>query len=127
MKQKLLVFFQLLPAILSMLLLGAHFLRYYNMVEVAVCAGLPFLLFIRRRFVVWVFQAALLVAAAIWVDTVLNLVEMRQQLGTAWMRMAFILGGVIVFTLMSAALFFTKTLRARYGMKKPVDEASQSD
>lgn len=118
MKQRLLIFVQLLPVILSMFILGAHFLRYYNMVEVAICIGLPFLLFVRRKFVVWTVQAALLVAAGIWVDTVLNLVDMRQQLGAAWMRMAFIIGGVTLFTLASMFVFYTKTLRVRYGLLK---------
>ena len=118
MKQRLIVFIQLLPVILSMLVLGAHYLRYANMTEVAVCVLLPFLLLLRRRFVVRVFQIALLIAAFIWTDTVLNLVEMRQQIGYAWTRMAIILAGVILFTLASAFVFYTKTLRARYGIVK---------
>ena len=118
MKQRLLVFFQLLPVILSMFILSAHFLRYYNMVEVAICIGLPFLLFIRRKYIVWILQAGLLVAVGVWITTVMNLVEMRQHLGAAWMRMAFILGGVILFTLASAFVFYMKTLKARYGLLK---------
>ena len=118
MKQRLIVFFQLLPVILSMLILSAHFLRYANMVEVAVCILLPFLLLIRKKFVVRILQFALVVAAFVWVDTVMNLIAMREQIGYAWTRMAIILGGVILFTLTSGFVFYTKTLRERYGLKK---------
>lgn len=125
MKQKFIVFFQLLPVILSMLILGAHYLRYANMVEVAVCVGLPFLLLIRSRIVVRILQAALLVTAGIWINTVLNLVEMRQHLGAAYMRMALILCGVTLLALASMFVFYTKTLRARYGLVKSVQKASK--
>lgn len=116
MKQKLIIFSQLLPIILSMLILSAHYLRYANMVEVAICILLPFLLFFKSKIVVRVLQLSLVVAAFIWADTVLNLIAMREQIGYAWTRMAIILGGVILFTLSSGFVFYTKTLRERYGL-----------
>ncbi|MCW8894739.1 MAG: hypothetical protein OQK48_06670 [Sulfurimonas sp.] len=118
MKQKLIVFLQLLPIVLSMLILSAHYLRYANMVEVAICLMLPFLLFIKSKIVVRILQLALVVAAFVWVDTVLNLINIREHIGHAWTRMAIILGGVILFTLSSGFVFYTKTLRERYGLVK---------
>ncbi|MCF6310243.1 MAG: hypothetical protein L3J19_07220 [Sulfurimonas sp.] len=118
MKQRLIVFSQLLPVILSMLILSAHFLRYANMVEVAICIALPFLLLLRRKIVVRILQLALVIAAVLWADTVMNLIAMREQIGYAWTRMAIILGGVILFTLSSGFVFYTKTLRERYGLVK---------
>ena len=120
MKQKLIVFVQLLPVILSILILSAHFLRYSAMIEVAVCILLPFVLIYRSKTSVRILQFALVVGAVIWIDTIMNLVSMREQLGHAWTRMAFILSGVVIFTLSSSFVFYTKTLRARYNLKKGI-------
>lgn len=88
------------------------------MVEVAICIALPFLLLFRSKIVVRILQLALVVAAVLWADTVMDLIAMREQIGYAWTRMAIILSGVILFTLSSGFVFYTKTLRERYGLVK---------
>lgn len=93
-----------LPAILSSLLLAAHFLRDGRLAVVLVCLVSPLLLAgaaaWRRR----VYQVFLALGALEWLRTGVGLGMDRIAAGEPWVRMAFILGGVAAFTAWSAWL-----------------------
>ncbi|MBI3565774.1 MAG: hypothetical protein HY079_11300 [Elusimicrobia bacterium] len=89
----------LLPGVLALLILGAHFLRQGGIEAFAVCLALPvFVLFHRRRWAVRVFQAALCFGVFVWTSTAIELAQERMAAGRAFLRMALILGGVGLFT-----------------------------
>ena len=104
-----------LPVILSFLLAAAHFFRAGQTAGVVAALALPFLLLVPRRWAVMALQAALLLAAAEWVMTLVRMVRERQALGEPTVRLSVILGGVAVFTAASAAVFFLPVMRKRYG------------
>lgn len=108
-----------IPIALSLLVLGAHFLRYGNTPGVAISLALVALLFLRRAWVARVLQAALLLGAIEWALTLYRLVQMRAAMGEPATRMAVILGVVIAVTAGSALLFQTRTLQQVYGLRKP--------
>ena len=103
------------PIVLSLLVLGAHFLRYDIAAGVAVVLLLLGLLFVRKPWVARVVQVALLLGTAEWVRTLFQLVEARAAQGAPYTRLAVILGAVIAVTALSALLFESKTLRRVYG------------
>lgn len=107
-------FLQLLPVILSALLLAAHFLRDGALPLVALSALLPFLLLIRRPWAARIVQIALAAGAVLWWQTLTEFVAMRQAFGQPWTRLAIILGVVVLFTLGSAFVFYLPALRQRY-------------
>ena len=107
-------FVRLLPVILSLLVLGAHFYRAGNLTLVAASLLVLLLLVIRRPWVRWIAQAALVLGAAEWVRSTLAFVGMRQAMDLPWTRLAVILGSVAAFTLLSALVFFIPALRRRY-------------
>jgi NADH:ubiquinone oxidoreductase subunit 6 (subunit J) len=104
----------LLPAILSFLVLAAHFMRSGSFVLVAACLLVPFLMFLKRRWVPWVVQILLLLGGVEWLFTTVMLVNQRQEEQRDWHRMAVILGGVMLFTLASGLAFLTPVLKRRY-------------
>lgn len=104
------------PVVLSLLLLGAHFLRDANYIGVAASAGLIGLLFVRRPTAARTVQVALVLAAIEWVWTTYNLVELRMAMGMPTTRMTLILGFVAATTALSAALFQTRALKRVYGL-----------
>ena len=107
-------FFKLIPVIVSILLLAAHFLRDgYITVVVALVAALA-LLFVRRPWVSQFFQIGLILGGLEWLRTLLNLIKERQLSGQSWTRMALILGAVILFTAGSAFVFQMASLRQHY-------------
>ena len=119
MKNKYLVaFLQLIPVIISYLLIAAHFMRAHNSFLVIVCFVLPLVLFIPRPLPARFVQIGLLLAAVEWIRTTYILVALRVENGQPWIRLAIILGAVACFTLCSAFIFFSKTLKTRYKLNK---------
>jgi polyferredoxin len=60
----------------------------------------------------------LLLAAAIWVGTAIELAKIRVALGTPYLRMVLILGAVAVFTAASSLVFLLGSVRARFNRSK---------
>ncbi|MEX0776603.1 MAG: hypothetical protein WD042_12945 [Phycisphaeraceae bacterium] len=109
------VILALIPAILSCLLLAAHFYRMQGFVLAGICVAAPFVLLVQRWWAVRVMQVVLALGAAEWFFTIANIYVERVQEGRPWLRMAIILGAVTLFTLGAAILFKVAPLRRRYG------------
>jgi hypothetical protein len=110
-------FLLLVPAGLSALALGAHFLRRGQVAGLVACLALFALLFVRRAWAARTVQIGMLVAALVWAQTLHVLLPARRALGEPWVRTAIILGAVAAAALLSAAAFETRTLRARFGLR----------
>jgi hypothetical protein len=104
------------PIVVSLLVLGAHFLRYGQWWGVAAAVVLIGLLFVRQPWVARTIQLVLLAGAAEWGWTLFQLAQMRAAHDQPIVRLVAILGSVVLVTLLSAWLFQTATLRAVYGM-----------
>lgn len=107
-------FLRLLPVILSFLLLAAHFYRAGQILLVLVSLCLLLLLILRQSWVPRVIQVALLLGAAEWLHTLFKIIQVRMAYEMPWTRLGLILGGVALFTLMSALVFQGRSLRQRY-------------
>jgi len=105
---------RLLPAILSLLLLGAHFSRHNLGFLIVVPLVLLGLLLLREPWVARLVQWVLVLASLEWLRTAVALALKRQDLGLPWARSAVILGAVCAFTLASALVFRSAGLRERY-------------
>jgi hypothetical protein len=118
MKKGLKTFLQILPVIVSTLLIAAHFLRTGSYLLVLVSLLFPLILLKRHPLSARVMQGFLVLATIEWVRTILNLVSFRSSIGLPWTRMVIILGTVACFTLASALVFYSKTHRERYRLIK---------
>ncbi len=93
------------PAVLSLLLLGAHFLHNGGSVYMALgCVGLCGLLVSRNRWLLYIVQTVLALAAIEWLCTTYNIVLQRQEEGRSWERAAVILIGVAGLNVAAAGL-----------------------
>ena len=101
--------FRLLPVILSMLLLSAHFYRAGHLLLAGGALLSLGLLCIRRPQAVWMMQGLLVAGAVEWFATAVRLVMDRQAQGLPWLRLAIILGLVALCTLLSAIPLRTTT------------------
>ena len=115
----------LTPVVLSLLVLGAHFLRAGNIPLVVASLALIVLLAFRKPWVVRIVQVALALGALEWVHTLVRLANIRAQLGIPGTRMAIVLGVVAALTLGSALVFQTKRLGRVYGLLE-AEPASES-
>ena len=107
-------FLKLLPVLFSSLLMSAHFSRAVNDIFALLCLLLPFLLFVRRRWIARMFQILLLVGCVVWIETIWRIVQMRHLSGQPWGRLVVILGTVALFTALSALVFESKSLKERF-------------
>ncbi len=109
----------LLPVILSILVLAAHFLRDGNYFAVLGLLALVPLLAVRRRWVAGVARCTLWLGTGVWLYSILRFTSERLRLGEPWIRMAVILGGVALFTALSSIVFSSPRLRAWFARGAP--------
>ena len=110
---------QLIPVILSALLLGAHFLRAGQTVVAVLAVLFPLILLAKRPWAARVTQIVLLLGGLEWIRTMLVFVAARREAGDDWIRLAVILGTVALFTIGSGLIFsFSGALRTRYGLNE---------
>ncbi|MDH3512147.1 MAG: hypothetical protein OER85_14950, partial [Gammaproteobacteria bacterium] len=106
------------PVILSLVMLGAHFMRYGNSIGVIGSLALIALLVVNRPWVARLIQIVLILGALEWLRTLYELVEVRAAHGQPVTRMIVILGAVAAVTFCSALLFQTTTLKQIYGLDR---------
>jgi hypothetical protein len=107
-----------LPVVLSLVILGAHFLRYGNWIGVFGSLVLIALLTIRRPWVARLLQVALVLGALEWVRTLYDLAQVRAAHDQPFTRMVVILGVVVAVTFCSALLFQTPALKGIYRLDR---------
>ena len=107
-------FLRLLPVIISLLLLSAHFMRAGQTMLAALPVVIMAFLIVREKWVAWLIQLALVLGAIEWIRTLVAVAEVRLEYGMPWVRMAVILGAVAAFTALSSLVFRSKGLRKRY-------------
>lgn len=117
--------FLYVPVVLSLVVLGAHFLRDGNTPFVAACLILIALLLARHVIVARVIQAALVLGTLEWLWTLYRLVEIRVAMELPYARMAIILIAVAAVTFCSALLFQTRTLGGIYGLTSSTDHKGE--
>ncbi len=105
---------RLLPVILSFLLLAAHFLRSGLIPFVVLALLFPLLLFFRKNWVARFIQCTLVLGTLEWLRVLFGLVDIRQEAGQPWVRLAIIIGIVAAFTAFSAFIFCCNSLKVRY-------------
>ncbi len=107
-----------LPVILSLVILGAHFMRYGNSIGVFGALVLIALLIVRQPWVARLMQVLLILGALEWVRTIYELVQLRAGYGQPFARMIVILGVVVAVTFCSALLFQTPGLKKIYRLDR---------
>jgi hypothetical protein len=106
-----------IPIVLSLVVLAAHFLRYWSSIGVFAALLLIGLLFLRQPWVPRVMQVVLVLGTIEWLRTMYEIAHMRALHGQPYGRMLVILGIVAAVTLCAALLFQSATLKKIYGRK----------
>jgi len=104
--------------VFSLVVLGAHFLRYGNSIGVVGSLLLIALLIVRRPWVARLIQIVLILGALEWLRTLYGLAQTRAALDQPFTRMSVILGIVAVVTFGSALLFQSSALKRIYRLDR---------
>ena len=110
---------RLLPAVLALLVLAAHFYRAGLIFLVPACIGLVLILAVRTAWVPRLVAIALVFAALEWLRTLLVLADARLEAGQPWLRLAIILGSVTILTLAAAWPLRSPAVRHWYRAGQP--------
>ncbi len=94
--------------------MSAHFLRDQNYPLVLISLLIPFLLLIKKRWVLYVIQTLAVAGTGVWINTIVVIAQYRIHESTPWVRMAVILGAVALFTLCSGLLLNLKKVKDKY-------------
>lgn len=97
-----------IPAVLSLLILAAHFLRSGSFILLGSVLGLLLLLFVPRRWARITVQSGLGLGVLEWLRTLTVLAMARRELDQPYLRLAIILGAVAAFSSLSAWLLSYK-------------------
>lgn len=100
--------------VVAAVLIAAHFLRVGNLIGVALCLAAPLLFLLRRRWSLLVLQWLAYVAAAVWLATAWQIVDMCLAFGAPWLRSLIILAAVAGVTVLAGGLLNSNSLKARY-------------
>jgi len=108
------IFLMLIPAGLSFILAAAHSMRISDTgLMMAWLFFIP-LLFFNHAWVRRVAQIALFSSAIIWVDVTYKMIHIRIAAGADWVRLAAIMGAVIIFAIVSILLMEKERIREYY-------------
>jgi hypothetical protein len=100
-------------AIVSGLLIAAHFFRAGLFLLGVFGLLFPWLLLVKRSWATRAVQLFLILAAAEWLHTLIVIAAQRQATGQPWIRMATILGVVALFNFWAAMAVREKTFSVR--------------
>jgi ABC-type transport system involved in cytochrome c biogenesis permease subunit len=99
---------------LTMLLLGAHFLRQGSLLLVLISLAAPFLLLHKKRWVLIVLQCIAYVAALLWILFARALVHERMMEGRPYRRLVIILGAVALVSIIAGLLLNTRAMKEKF-------------
>ena len=105
---------KLSPVYISALLMAAHFFRLGVDSIVIICICFPFLLLLKTKWAARIIQIVLFIGAMEWVRALYSLASLRMSAGEPWVRLVLILGGVALFTGLSALVFMIPSIKERY-------------
>jgi hypothetical protein len=105
---------RLFPVFFSFLLIAAHFSRSGLIAPAILSLTAPGLLLIARPWAARLIQVLLLTATLEWLRTLCHLVQLRQDLGLPWVRLAVIIGAVAAITAASILVFRHPPFRRQY-------------
>lgn len=107
-----------IPFVIAMIILAAHFLRTGALTLTLLCLLFPFLLFIKRSWVITATSLFAYIGGIIWLFVTYELYLARVASGQPWTRMIVILGTVAIFTFAAGMLLKTAAVRKHYDSSK---------
>ena len=104
---------RIVMTVIALLLAGAHYGRAGDTILKYLFLALPLLLLVRKKWSDMILAVSISLTVPVWINTTLNIIDVRRAAEVPWIRMAIILGGVALFSLITAFLTFRHIYRSR--------------
>ena len=98
------------------ILLAAHFSRGGNDILAGLTLLIPFLLFIKQKWVIISLEILAYLAAVVWLYGAYVYIQVRIATGDDWIRLLAIMGGVALYTAWAGFFLRSDKIKAVYGM-----------
>jgi hypothetical protein len=116
-KNKLSFFILIIPVIISFLLLAAHFYRRGNLIFTIIAICIPFLLFLKNKYSIYIVQIFLFAGIIVWINTYVFLKNIYDKYNVSFSKAGLILSCVILLTALSILILNFKPLKNIYVKK----------
>ena len=109
---------RLVPVILSTLLFAAHVMRFNGPLWAMMVLGILLTLFIRKPWIIRLWQVLLTFATLKWVTIAIELVQMRIAFEMPYLRLAVILIAVVTFNVFAIIWMQDEKIRDFYRVRE---------
>ncbi len=99
------------------ILLAAHFSRANSNVLALLTLGIPFLLFIKKKWVIDVLQGVSYLSALVWLYGGYQYIQLRIEAGDAWLRLLIIMGTIAFYSAWSGYWLRSPKIEKTYNIK----------
>ena len=107
----------ILPIVLCSLLMAAHLGRANMFILQYISLLIPFLLFWKNKIAARAVQLFLILYGFEWIRMIFHYGRIRIESGESWIRLAIILGVVVLINFATILVFRTKSMKERYRLK----------
>lgn len=98
------------------ILLAAHFSRAGSDVLAGIALLVPFLFFIKQKWVILTLEGIAYLSAVVWLYGAYQYIQIRIATGDDWIRLLVIMGAVALFTAWSGFFLRSDKIKEVYGM-----------
>ena len=100
------------------LILAAHFSRGSNNILAGLTLLIPFLFFVKQKWVIISLEVFAYVAAVVWLYGAYEYIQVRIASGDGWIRLLIIMGVVALYTAWTGFFLRSDKIKEVYGMTK---------
>ncbi len=98
------------------ILLAAHFSRANNTFLAVLALGLPLLLLIKKKWVIYVLQGVSYLSAIIWLYSGYQYIQLRVEAGHDWLRLLLIMGAIALYSAWSGYWLRSSKIEEAYNI-----------
>jgi len=109
---------RIIPYVFMIILLAAHFSRGGNDILAVLTLLIPFLFFIKQKWVITSLEVIAYLSALVWLFGAYQYIQLRIASGDDWMRLLIIMGCVALYTAWTGFFLRSDKIKKVYGMNE---------
>jgi len=98
--------------------LAAHFSRGGNDILAGLTLLIPFLFFVKQKWVIISLEVVAYLSAVVWLYGAYQYIQLRTATGDDWIRLLIIMGGVALYSAWTGFFLRSEKIKETYGMNE---------
>jgi len=109
---------RIIPYVFMIIFLAAHFSRAGSGILAGLTLLVPFLLFIKQKWVIYALQILAYLSVVIWLHSAYQYIQIRIVSGDDWYRLLAIMGTVALYSAWTGFFLPSARIKDVYGLKQ---------